>query len=490
MTVLNNYSFSLKGTVLIEIVGLVLIIAFSIIFLRKKNVSRLVTLPVVLVAIICIYISYLGPDNYISRADTSVNWVWALQYVGYTPYFVHRSILASSFIKEPDGYEDGVEDLLGEIEQKAADKDLNEENKQKYPDLIFILNETYFDIDTLLDINTHNDVFKNYDRIKGIKGFTVSPQMGGGTNFSEYEYLTSNSTHLIPYVAPFEYLDMREANTVISFLKKRGYFTVGMHQFDATCYSRNVAYPAIGFDQIIWEEECQNLKYYGDRKDFATDQSVYENLIKYYESSDTSFPKCFFCLTIQNHGNWEQNGEEEDLVRIDEDFGEYTNQINEYLSCMKLSDEALGYLIDYFESVDRDVVVVLAGDHCPAFLPNIVENSEDEDVILKLKSTPFIIWSNHLKLDDTLLKYRRFSMNYLIPSALQVSGVPLSDYYKYLVNMRDEYPVLENGNGYYDNEYRLHTFTSEKELPKKIRSYYYLEYQNITASLKNKTFYE
>ena len=449
------------------------------------------TIPVLLISLLCFYFAYLSPSSYISRADVSPNWVWALQYVGYTPYFVHRSMLATSVVRKPVGYEQVIDNIYQQMERETDDKNEKIINKKEYPDLIFVLNETYFDIDILLNIDCHNVVFENYDKAKGIKGYAVSPQIGGGTNCSEYEYLTGNSMHLIPYVVPFVYLDMKEANTAVSFLKSRGYSTVGMHQFDPTCYSRNVAYPAIGFEDILWKDGCQNLRYYGDRKDFATDQSVYENLIKSYENTETDFPKCIYCLTIQNHGHWEQNNDQENLINIKEDFGEYTDDINEYLSCMKLSDEALGYLFSYFESIDRDVVIVVGGDHCPAFLPNLVENAGDEQINLKLRSTPFIIWSNHLLLDQSLLSNQGlFSMNYLVPTALQLAGVPMSNYYSYLAGLREEYPILEVGNGYYDANYNYHTYKSEVELPERLKDYYYMEYLNIKDSQKAKAFYE
>ena len=258
--------------------------------------------------------------------------------------------------------------------------------------------------------------------------------------------LTSNSIHLIPYVSPFIYLDMKESNSIISFLKKRGYHTTGMHQFDSTCYSRNIAYPDIGFDNILWREECQNLEYYGNRSDFATDQSVYENLIRSYEETDQSTPKCIYCLTVQNHGHWELNEDKEDLVKIKGDFGEYADDLNEYLSCMKLSDEALGYLINYYENVDRDVIVIMAGDHCPSFLPNLLSDAGDEGVNLKIRSTPFLIWSNHIEFDTSTFENsdcNQISMNYLIPLALKAARMPLSGYYEDLVELWDYYPILD-----------------------------------------------
>ena len=480
MTVMGAYSFSIKGIVLIEVISIILIVGFSVFYFRNKRLTRFVTIPVFLMAAICFYFAYLSPDSYISRADTSPNWVWAIQGVGYTPYFVHRSILSSSVVRVPAGFNGLQEEIYSYMNQKVKNEKENDVNNIESPDIIFILNETYYDVDLLLDTETHEEVFKNYDKLDCIKGYTISPQTGGGTNCSEYELLTSNSVHLVPYVSPFIYLDMKGSNSVISFLKSRGYNTTGMHQFDSTCYSRNIAYPDMEFDNILWEEECQGLEYYGNRSDFATDLSVYKNLIRSYEEENEPGPKCIYCLTIQNHGHWEQNDDKEDLVKIEGDFGEYTDDLNEYLSCMKLSDEALGYLINYFENVDRDVIIVMAGDHCPSFLPNLVPDAGDEDAILKIRSTPFLVWSNHINLDKSVLEQsNRISMNYLVPLTLKAAGISLSGYYEDLVELQNVYPILEKDNGYYDLENKHHSFTDEEELPDILRNYYYIEYINI-----------
>ena len=66
----------------------------------------------------------------------------------------------------------------------------------------------------------------------------------------------------------------------------------------------------------------------------------------------------------------------------------------------------------------------------------------------------------------------------------------MSNYYSYLAGLREEYPILEVGNGYYDANYNYHTYKSEAELPERLKKYYYMEYLNIKDSQKAKAFYE
>ena len=55
-----------------------------------------------------------------------------------------------------------------------------------------------------------------------IYGHTISPHVGGGTNSSEYEMLSSNSLMLMPSITPFNWLNLHKANSLVSNLKDLG----------------------------------------------------------------------------------------------------------------------------------------------------------------------------------------------------------------------------------------------------------------------------
>ena len=66
-----------------------------------------------------------------------------------------------------------------------------------------------------------------------VYGHTISPHVGGGTNSTEYEMLTSNSLILMPSITPFNWLNLYNANSVVSYLKGLGYSNDGrppLHQ--------------------------------------------------------------------------------------------------------------------------------------------------------------------------------------------------------------------------------------------------------------------
>ena len=70
----------------------------------------------------------------------------------------------------------------------------------------------------------------------------------------------------------------------VSILNELGYETTAMHSESGSNYSRYRGYEELGFDNIYFEESFRDLEYYADRV-YATDKSLYDNMIKKYESS-------------------------------------------------------------------------------------------------------------------------------------------------------------------------------------------------------------
>ncbi len=319
------------------------------------------------------------------------------------------------------------------------------------------------------------------------------PGPGGGTNKSEYELLTSNSLHQITSGTPFNMLDLEGACSVVTYMKNRGYQTLGTHPQNAANYNREIAYPALGFDQVRWIGDYSGLEHYGDRP-YPTDASVYRQLTEWYEQMGDS-PRFIYCLTMQNHGDWDLNDPSQDSIHVLDDYGEYTDQLSEFMSCVSLSDQAFGELTDYYRNVDRDVIIIMTGDHCPHFTLEMMRTYTDwpdEVMDIPIRSTPFVIWANHeglledyMTAEQSALSEESFSVpvtigiNELVPSALQAAGMPLSGYYSSLCDLRARVPVLHWG--LYLDQYGIrHEIEEKNEYREDLRRYFSLEYLNLT----------
>lgn len=288
---------------------------------------------------------------------------------GYPFYFLTSGLEYE--IEEPKGYsEENLEKI--QVEQYLP----TEELQSQKPDIFLILNESFYDISLVLDLETDvNYMGEFFDMDNSISGYAIVPQIGGGTNKSEYELLTSNSTCLFPEITPFRTLNVSESASIVSNLKELGYYTIGMHPAEAPNYNRQTAYPLLGFDEIHFDDDFKNKKYYGNRK-LLSDACSYEYMIQWYENALQQNDSIFsYMITIQNHGAWDRNPADEDTVHVQNYSNtSYEDKLNEYLSCIDLSVDALNNLIEYFKNSERPVILCMVGDHAPSFTDNIADD--------------------------------------------------------------------------------------------------------------------
>lgn len=255
--------------------------------------------------------------------------------------------------KTPDGY--SPEALSGADKGKEAAASV-------CPDIIVILNETFFDLEEFFEINPDESPLEKYYSVENaVYGYAPS---GGGTNDTEYELLLSNSLFLLNGTSPFNFVELKDSFSVVEYMEKLGYVTTGMHCGQKENYHRNTAYRELGFDNIFLGED--DFKYQkSNYKRNWLDSENYKDMMEHLESNK-DMPQFMFLLTYQNHGGYSRNDDSLDTVHTGVDYGEKNSEINEYLSSLKLSSEAFYDLTEELKD-RRPTIVVMIGDHCPNF---------------------------------------------------------------------------------------------------------------------------
>ncbi len=391
------------------------------------------------------------------------------------------------FIK-PKGYSEETlaelmkeaEGLQGSVSAQDGQKGSGAEDPAViYPDIILILNETFYDFDVYADIQTDRDSLESFYNIEDAwYGQCVVPNMGGGTNNTEYEILTGNAMALLGTDAPFNYIDFnKDTNNLVQYMELQGYATLGMHCGGSANYARNKAYPAIGFDTVRLGRGQFTYRTYGER--IWLDSDNYTDMLQQYEKMGNR-PRFVWLLTYQNHAWYEQNPAEYDTVHVTEDRGELTEQLNEFLTSLSMSADAVHELTDHYRTVERPVIICMLGDHAPAFINGMFcEKTEDQNEIdLRGRTVPWMKWSNY-ELDKTGLP-DTISTFYLAPTLMELAGIPLPEYYRIMLPVRDMVPVC-TGSGVcmdrYGNTGILMDGTKEKKL---MDLYYYMEYSLLS----------
>src|SRR5699024_4112380 len=96
-------------------------------------------------------------------------------------------------------------------------------------------------------------------------------------------------------------------------------------------------------------------------REYPSDLSTYKNIIDLYENKSEDEKIFNFTLTMQNHGSYTDENFTNTVIAED---GQYP-KLNQYLSLIKIADESLKYLINYFENQEEPTIIVLFGDHQP-----------------------------------------------------------------------------------------------------------------------------
>lgn len=447
--------------------GLWLILNYKANWFRRKGPGKVYAIPL-LANTLLVYILLLSPLTLFPQNLISWSWAKAVPEYGYGITLCNSAYSMTHMVSEPEGY--NVDTVMAESAT---------EGNGNRPDIIIILNESLYDINQYADLPESEALFQTMDAIAGvIRGNSVCSLIGGGTNNSEYELLLSNSMALLELSAPFSAMSMKNVNSIVSYLNGLDYTTVGMHCCNASNYARNRAYKELGFDHVVLGPDAfQHQEGNGKRQ--WLDSGNYQDMLDWYDSCDDG-PRMMYLLTYQNHGGYEQNEESLDTIHIQSDqYGDLTDDINEFLSSLEKSVTAFAQLIAELNSRDRPVVLLMVGDHAPPFIREMQarEGMNYAQREIASRTVPYYIWSN-ISLDDTVISYHT-TMTDLVPMVLKASGMPTSMYYETILEMNRAVPVRIGSRYYVDANGTISEFTKDADYYGLINNYYYMEYNNI-----------
>ena len=443
-----------------------------------------------------LYAGYFAPFAPLPRSDAGWTWQTAYYRHGFLASSVETCRLLGDAVIQPAGYDEAaLPDIAAAAERPNAETD-------DRPDILLILSESLYDFSLVTDLQADTELMPVIRALpNAVRGHTVSANVGGGTNVTEYEMLTSNSPMLVPTVTPFNGLDFSDANSVVGYLKSLGYTTMAAHPYAASNYNRDVVWQQLGFDETHFMQDFPTQETYGARP-YQTDSATYRDWQALYEAMPADKPRFSFLVSIQTHGDYTMNDDTQNLVHAATDYGAFDHTMDEYLSCIQMSDAAFGELCEYFTDLyartGRKVIVAMAGDHAPSFVAHVSDPAlgQGSELTLLQRSTPFVIWANYpLPHADAAQNpadpLNRMDMVMLTPTLLEQAGLPLSDYYRYLLTLKDTAPVVTGTQDYTLPDGTAAAFGEDAARDALVRGYFDLEYNNIgTRANRVQTIFE
>lgn len=307
-----------------------------------------------------------------------------------------------------------------------------------YPNIIVIMDEAFSDLSVLGEVNASEDYMPFIHSLQQgaqntITGYLNVSVCGGNTANSEFEFLTGNTMAFLPAGSiPYQQYIKGEIPSLASYLSGLGYATYAMHPYNASGWDRDKVYPWMGFENSYFLRDLSGLEYV---RSYVSDASDFARIIDIYENKPADRPAFIFNVTMQNHGSYTETFDNfTPDVSVD---GVDSVALSQYLSLVKLTDEALEELIEYFSSQEEKTVIVFFGDHQPN---NAVAKyiSTDETAEKDRYVVPYVIWANY---DIGEKSGVDTSANYLAAHVLLEAGIPTSEYQNFLLALEQYYPV-------------------------------------------------
>ena len=452
-SVADNYEYKLDKDALTALIGLLVLLVMEF-FLRagfprsgkKRRIWIARTALCLVTGLLCFgYTKMLHNEDFVQKKLRLYDKLFTPTTIQFKNGTVTAFLMELQYmsVEKPAGYsEDSAKEALASYE--TADV------PERTPNIIVIMNEAFSDPAVLGQFSTNEDYMPFVhslldgaeDTVSGLLNVSVK---GGNTANTEFEYLTGSSMAFLPYGSiPYQQYIKDETPSMASWLSDFGYRTVAMHPYRAAGWDRNKVYPLMGFDEMYFEE------FYEDSaliRKYVSDEADYEKLIRIYEQKEPGEPLFLFNVTMQNHSSYNDWADYDNFTPDITADGIDSDVLSAYLSLMKLSDQAIEELVQYFSEEEEDTVIVFFGDHQPT---DSVINP-----ILKLNGTtssalspeeeagryqvPFFIWANYDIEEESGLN---ISANYLASRTLDAAGLPKPGYFSFLTELEKQVPVI------------------------------------------------
>lgn len=474
-SVASNYDFTpTAGVVGVTVIFIALIVLMHFVDFRIKWKFRFRLIPTVLgILALCLFVNALQDEDF--QTD---NYLYPFLF---TPaYMTKVNGMAVTFamdlkfvaVDKPDGYsrqkakelldsytgaDDNSDEAAASDNSTTIDEEADIDNaanntaitdKSDYPNIIVVMDEAFSDLSVLGDFDTNTDYMPFVHSLeKGnentITGYLNTSVCGGNTADTEFEFLTGNTMAFLPVGSiPYQQYIKSTTPSIASYLKSIGYATYAQHPYYGSGWNRDTVYPLLGFDNLSFMQDYSNQRFV---RKYISDETSFDKIIETYENKPDGQPAFIFNVTMQNHGGYTDTYYGFDNTVTADKLN--NSALDQYLSLIKMTDEDLKSLIDYFSNVDEKTMVVFFGDHQPndtvassVLAANGMDYNNLSNEELKLRyQVPYVIWANY---DIDEATGEDTSVNYLAANVLKAAGVPTNDYQSFLLKLNEEYPII------------------------------------------------
>lgn len=302
--------------------------------------------------------------------------------------------------------------------------------------VVFLLGETFSDPTRTRAVQFARDPipFTRALMRRTTSGNMWSPMYGGGTANVEFEALTGQSlAQFSPQMTtPYQMLVPTYAHfpAGTKVLEQYGHKTLALHSYSSALYRRAEVYPALGFDDAVFQNEMTHTERLADSR-FVSDRATYAEVLARLDRAKA--PMFLNVVTMQNHYPMAGTYKHPIPVRGLHD-AQATESLEHYARGLRHSDNAMRGFVRRLEASEEKTVVVFYGDHLPPVWPRSALS------VRARHETPFFVLANfELSRSERL---PTTSPIYFMNHVLRSTDAPVPAYYALLQRLEQQIPAM------------------------------------------------
>lgn len=245
------------------------------------------------------------------------------------------------------------------------------EAPERLPDIVVVLLESTFYLPRVFDITPElrSDLFPNSTSGQ-LQGELSVDAIGGGTWISEFEAITGIPSRLFGYAGYYTHVELAPyvRASLATYLRKKGYGTLGLYSVDGKFYGARSAYARYGFETFYDGADLQIKNPWN-----AEDTDIMQKYIDVIKRRDSSSPIFAFALTMENHSPHPcaRFGSEAEMPYrfVGLASSRATCELNEYITRYRSTELAIAMLEatlrEREKATGRPYVLAVFGDHQP-----------------------------------------------------------------------------------------------------------------------------
>ena len=323
------------------------------------------------------------------------------------------------------------------------------EGPEVLPNVIVIMNESYWDTDNLTGIAFNKDPLESVREIMERSGNPklLAPHLGGGTANIEFEFLTGkNIVYYPPASMVYQMFVTKKHWSLAWYFRDHGYSTTAIHPYYDWFWKRNTVYPLLGFENIYFDDDMIHTEIKGR---YISDKAVSSEIISRYEmfSENGGRPVFTFAVTMQNHGPYYARyfGGDAQIKLLNQVDEHPARVLETFAEGVRYASEAYIYLTEYFKNVERPTYIIMFGDHSPAAIVDTADfyaigetAGMSEEALYNRYVTPIIIWTNqdNPEIDEIIRNIGTVTPQMLTDEIFNMTGMPKPAYIKMLENIK------------------------------------------------------